>query len=124
MKFVRRHDLDTKTRIDIALVAYLSQGIYGTLTSLAQAYKVSRLFVYQLLWALSIALKEEFELPIAKPKVQNHLPLDKAILLRVPPGCWRVNAPSKVSPLFWSSLATPFTLLAISAKESPFMLPD
>jgi hypothetical protein len=81
MKFVRRPDLDTKTRIDIALAAYLSQGIYGAITSLAQAYKVSRLFVYQLLWVLSLALKEEFELPTAKPKIQNLLPLDKAIFL-------------------------------------------
>ena len=81
MKFVRRHDLDTKTRIDIALAAYLSQGIYGSITSLAQAYKTSRLFVYQLLWVLSIVLKEEFEVPTAKPKTQNLLPLDKAILL-------------------------------------------
>lgn len=81
MKFVRRPDLDTKTRIDIALAAYLSQGIYGTITTLAQAYKVSRLFVYQLIWVLSLALKEEFKLPAAKPKVQNYLSLDKAILL-------------------------------------------
>ena len=81
MKFVRRHDLDTRTRIDIALAAYLSQGIYGSITSLAQAYKTSRLFVYQLLWVLSIVLEEEFELPTPKPRVQNYLPLDKAILL-------------------------------------------
>jgi hypothetical protein len=81
VKFVRRPDLDTKTRIDIALAAYLSQGIYGTITTLAQAYRVSRLFVYQLLWVLSIALKEEFELPTAKPRVQNLPPLDKAVLL-------------------------------------------
>ena len=81
MKFLRRPDLDTKTRIDIALAAYFNQGIYGTITSLAQAYKVSRLFVYQLLWVFSLALKESFELPTIKPAIQNQLPLDKAILL-------------------------------------------
>ncbi len=81
MKFLRRPDLDTKTRIDIALAAYLNQGIYGTITSLAQAYKVSRLFVYQLLWIFSLTLKESFELPTIKPEIQNQLTLDKAILL-------------------------------------------
>lgn len=81
MKFLRRPELDTKTRIDIALTAHLNQGIYGAITSLAQAYKVSRLFVYQLLWVFSLALKESFELPIVKPEIQNHLSLDKAILL-------------------------------------------
>lgn len=123
MKFVRRPDLNTKTRIDIALAAYLSQGIYGTITSLAQAYRVSRLFVYQLLWILSIALKEEFEIPTAKPRVQNLPPLDKAVLLRVPHGCWKVNVLSRVFPLFCRTSAIPITLPAISAKDSPFMLP-
>ncbi len=100
MKFVRRPDLNTKTRIDIALAAYLSQGIYGSITSLAQTYRVSRLFVYQLLWILSIALKEEFDLPAAKPRAQNLLPLDKAVLLFRLEGKCSIRSISSILPHF------------------------
>jgi hypothetical protein len=100
VKFVRRPDLNTKTRIDIALAAYLNQGIYGTITSLAQAYRVSRLFVYQLLWILSIALKEEFELPTAKARVHNLLPLDKAVLLFRLEGKCSLQSISSILPHF------------------------
>jgi len=53
MKFIRRPDLDTVTRTEIAVQAFLARGVYGEMTRLARAYRVSRLFVYTLLWQLS-----------------------------------------------------------------------
>lgn len=50
MKFIRRPDLDKVTRAEIAAQAFLAQGVYGELTRLARAYRVSRFFVYTLLW--------------------------------------------------------------------------
>jgi hypothetical protein len=50
MKFIRRPDLDKVTRAEIAAQAFLAQGVYGELTRLARCYRVSRLFVYTLLW--------------------------------------------------------------------------
>jgi hypothetical protein len=50
MKFIRRPDLDKVTRAEITAQAFLAQGIYGEITRLARCYRVSRLFVYTLLW--------------------------------------------------------------------------
>lgn len=60
MKFVRRPDIDVQKRIEIAILTLLNQGIYGYITNLARVYKVSRTFVYQLLWAANFALEQEF----------------------------------------------------------------
>ena len=54
MKFRRRPDLDTLTRVQIAVQAFLAQGVYGEMTRIANYYQVSRLFVYQLRWQLSL----------------------------------------------------------------------
>ena len=39
MKYLRRQDLGVETRMEIALKAYLSQGIYGLRTRLTTLYK-------------------------------------------------------------------------------------
>src|ERR687885_361903 len=52
MKFMRRPDLDNLTRVEIAVQAFLGMGVYGEITRRAQAYRVSRLFVYTLVWQL------------------------------------------------------------------------
>lgn len=54
MPCMRRPDLDTVTRVHIAAQAFLSLGVYGEITRRAQAYRVSRLFVYNLLWQLRL----------------------------------------------------------------------
>jgi hypothetical protein len=36
MKFIRRHDLDPQTRIEIVKLAWNHQGLYGKMTELAQ----------------------------------------------------------------------------------------
>ena len=52
MKFMRRPDLDNLIRVEIAVQAFLGMGVYGEITRIAQAYQVSRLFVYKLVWQL------------------------------------------------------------------------
>ena len=52
MKFMRRPDLDNLTRVERAVQAFLGLGVYGEITRIAQAYQVSRLFVYKLVWQL------------------------------------------------------------------------
>ncbi|MCI0418388.1 MAG: hypothetical protein L0312_04060 [Acidobacteria bacterium] len=59
MKFRRRPDLDTLTRVQIAVQAFLAQGVYGEMTRIANRYQVSRLFVYKLLWQLSLLYELE-----------------------------------------------------------------
>lgn len=48
MKFTRRYDLDPQTHIDIVKHVWLPQGLYGKMTQIAQAYHISRTFLYQL----------------------------------------------------------------------------
>ena len=54
MKFMRRPDIDTVARVHIAAQAFLGLGVYGASTRLAKSYRVSRLFVYTLLWQLML----------------------------------------------------------------------
>ncbi len=60
MKFTRRPDLDPQTRIEIVKQAWLHQGIYGKMTQIAQAYWISRTFLYQLLLAANLQLEVLF----------------------------------------------------------------
>jgi len=90
MKFVRRPDLDVQSRIEIGILALINQGIYGYITHLSRVYKVSRTFVYQLLWAASFALLQEFRAPALYKEslvVNEHL-VDRIILvLRLEGNC-------------------------------------
>src|SRR5229473_808219 len=63
MKFMRRPDIDTAARVHIAAQALLSLGVYGEITRRAKAYRVSRLFVYKLLWQLMLL----YELDVCAP---------------------------------------------------------
>ncbi len=60
MKFIRRHDLDPQTRIEIVKLAWQGQGLYGKMTEIAQAYHISRTFLYQLTWAAQHHLEDLF----------------------------------------------------------------
>ncbi len=48
MKFVRRPDLDTQTRVHIVMVAWLYKGVYGKMTQIAKEYEISREFLCNL----------------------------------------------------------------------------
>jgi len=57
MKFVRRPDLDPQSRIHIVMLAWLNQGVYGKMTHIAQYYRISRTFLYQLLFVATLQLE-------------------------------------------------------------------
>ena len=57
MKFIRRPDLAPQTRVEIVMTAWLSQGVYGKITHIAQVYHISRTFLYQLLLAATLQLE-------------------------------------------------------------------
>ncbi len=60
MKFTRRPDLDPQTRIDIVMLAWLHQGVYGKMTAIATYYQISRTFLYQLLFMVHLQLETLF----------------------------------------------------------------
>lgn len=80
MKFIRRPDLDKVTRTQIAVQAFLGQGVYGEITRLARCYRVSRLFVYTLLWQLSDLFAEPCRAPSLPPNY-SQAEMDRHILL-------------------------------------------
>ena len=55
MKFMRRPDLDSQTRIHIVMLIWLHQGVYGKMTQIAAYYRISRTFLYQLVIAVAVA---------------------------------------------------------------------
>ena len=63
MKFIRRHDLDPQTRIEIVKLAWSHQGSYGKMTEIAQTYQISRTFLYRLTWAAQHHLQDLFSDP-------------------------------------------------------------
>jgi hypothetical protein len=77
MKFIRRPDLDKVTRAEIAAQALLARGVYGEITRLARCYRVSRLFIYTLLWQVT----ELFAEPAAVPPTYAQAEVDRHILL-------------------------------------------
>jgi hypothetical protein len=79
MKFTRRPDLDKVTRLEIAVQAFCARGVYGEMTRLARCYRVSRWFVYALLWQLT----EVFATPppAALPPPDRQAEQDRHILL-------------------------------------------
>jgi hypothetical protein len=58
IKFVRRADLDTQTRINIVVHALANQGIYGARTLIATQHHISRTFLYQLINVTLLCLHE------------------------------------------------------------------
>jgi hypothetical protein len=60
MKFIRRPDVPPQTRIHIVMLAWLHQGVYGKMTQVANAYGISRTFLYQLLMAATLQLEVLF----------------------------------------------------------------
>lgn len=80
MKFSRRPDLNKVTRSEIAVQAFLGQGVYGEITRLARCYRVSRLFVYTLLWQLQDLFATSCSAP-PLPSSYTQSAVDRHILL-------------------------------------------
>ena len=57
MKFFRRADLSSQKRLSLAIEAWLYRGQWGYITELAERYRVSRQFIYLLLWSLNSVFK-------------------------------------------------------------------
>ena len=87
MKFTRRHDLDPQTRIDIVKHVWLHQGIYGTMTQIAQEYHISRTFLYQLSWAARYHLEDLFSNPQPLVEPPDFLLEPWILLLRLEGQC-------------------------------------
>ncbi len=60
MKFTRRPDLDPQTRIDIVMLVWLYQGVYGKMTQIANQYNISRTFLYELFFMAKLNLEVLF----------------------------------------------------------------
>ncbi len=137
MKFTRRPDLDPQTRIEIVMLAWLYQGVYGKMTHIAQVYQISRPFLYQLLLAANLQLETLFS--DAKRLFQkDHRHLDQLLLLlRLEGNCsllrisailkaleYHPNSVGSLSQFFHSAgQALPSTLL-MPSKKLVFYLSD
>jgi hypothetical protein len=60
MQFIRRHDLTPHTRIAMVRLAWLHQGLSGTMTQIAQEYQISRTGLSQLMWAANLQVETLF----------------------------------------------------------------
>ena len=60
MKFMRRPDLDTQTRIEMVMQAWLHQGLYSKMTPSARSYQISRTFLSQLLCTANLHWPRRF----------------------------------------------------------------
>ncbi len=80
MKFVRRPDLDTQTRIHIVMVAWPYKGVYGKMTQIAKEYEISREFLYNLKSLADLHLEMLFS--AGKPLAQEDFRhLEQLVLL-------------------------------------------
>src|SRR5438067_11209019 len=79
MKFMRRPDIDTVARVHIAAQAFLSLGVYGEITRIAKCYRVSRLFIYKLLWPLMLLYDLDVGDPHSAEAIRKEV--DRHILL-------------------------------------------
>jgi len=79
MKFMRRPDIDTVARVHIAAQAFLSLGVYGEITRIAKCYRVSRLFIYKLLWPLMLLYDLDVGDPHSPEAIRKEV--DRHILL-------------------------------------------
>src|SRR5713101_5589859 len=86
MKFMRRPDIDTVARVQIAVQAFLGLGVYGEITRIANGYRVSRLFVYKLVWQLltlyALEVRAASSVQALRTEVDRHI-----LLLRLEGYC-------------------------------------
>jgi hypothetical protein len=137
MKFTRRPDLDPQTRIHIVMLAWLHQGVYGKMTEIAEAYQISRTFLYQLLLMANLRLETLFsDEKLLFQKDHQHLE-QLLLLLRLEGKCsllsissilkalrYHPNSLGYLSQCFHSAgQALPSTLL-MPSKKLVFYLSD
>jgi hypothetical protein len=108
MKFIRRPDLDPQTRIHIVMLAWLHQGLYGKMTEIATAYRISRTFLYQLLLMATLPL----ETLLSEEKLlfqKDHRHLESLLfLLRLEGNCSLLSIASILKALEYHPALVPF----------------
>ena len=90
MKCMRRPAIDTVARVHMAAQAFLSLGVYGEITRIAKCSRVSRLFIYTLLWPLMLlydldvgdtrspeAIRKEVDRPILLLRFEGSCALER-----------------------------------------------
>jgi len=80
MKFIRRKDLDTQTRLNIITEGLSSKGTYGSMTRLALQNNISRTFLYQLMGAALICLTKMLNLE-SRNTPSHFIPIESFIVL-------------------------------------------
>jgi hypothetical protein len=137
MKFMRRPDLDCQTRIHIVMVAGLHQGVYGKMTQIAQAYQISRTFLYRLLFVANLQLETLFsDAKLLFQKDHRHLE-QLLLLLRLEGKCsllsisailqaleYHPNSVGYLSQFFHSAAQTLPSTLLMPSKKLVFYLSD
>jgi hypothetical protein len=137
MKFIRRPDLDPQTRIHIVMLAWLHQGLYGKMTEIANSYRISRTFLYQLLLMATLQLETLFsDEKLLFQKGHRHLE-SLLLLLRLEGNCsllsiasilkaleYHPNSVGYLSQFFHSAGQTLSSTLVIPSKKVVFYLSD
>ena len=137
MKFIRRPDLDPQTRIHIVMLAWLHQGLYGKMTEIANSYRISRTFLYQLLLMATLQLETLFsDEKLLFQKDHRHLE-SLLLLLRLEGNCsllslasilkaleYHPNSVGYLSQFFHSAGQTLPSTLVIPSKKWVFYLSD
>src|SRR5713101_6322131 len=137
MKFMRRPDLDPQTRIQIVMLAWLHQGVYGKMTHIAQYYQISRTFLYQLLLMANFQLETLFsDQKLLFQRDHRHLE-QLLLLLRLEGNCsllsmssilkaleYHPNAVGYLSQFFQSAGQTLPSTLLMPSKTWVFYLSD
>ena len=137
MKFVRRPDLDSQTRIHIVMLAWLHHGVYGKRTEIANYYQISRTFLYQLLLAANLQLAVLFsDAKFLFQKDHQHFE-HLLLLLRLEGHCsllsiasilkaleYYPNSVGSLSQFFHSAGQTLPSTLLMSSKKVVFYLSD
>jgi hypothetical protein len=137
MKFIRRPDLDPQTRIHIVMLAWLHQGLYGKMTEIANSYRISRTFLYQLLLMATLQLETLFsDEKLLFQKDHRHLE-SLLFLLRLEGNCsllsiasilkaleYHPNSVGHLSQFFHSAGQTLPSTLVIPSKKWVFYLSD
>lgn len=93
MKYYRRKDIGSDKRLGMAITAYILLGCYGAITDLAMSWKVSRLFIYRLIWNL------EDIFSCVKPNTENNIQQDKKLIDRYILAC-RLQGKSSLEDIY------------------------
>lgn len=100
MQCMRRPDIDTVARVQMAVQAFLGLGVYGESTRIAKGYRVSRLFVYKLLWQLLTLYTLEVRAASSVQAIRTEV--DRHILLLRLEGHWSLERSSHlIGQLGW-----------------------